>query len=155
MYEIYYRPVELPNTRVRGAVIEDADGNYNVYVNSRLGFLQRCEAARHELNHITKGHLSEDISLEEAEHERDEREAARERRFELERFMPVIKLIQAYEYGFSGPLDLAEYLNLSIESLQYVLEYYYSIYGPRSTHGEYIITWNPFKIKKKRCRKAK
>ncbi|MEG1426683.1 MAG: hypothetical protein RSC76_03245 [Oscillospiraceae bacterium] len=53
---IYIRGISLP-TAVRGVTVEDADGNYNVYVNTRLCPAARQEAARHELKHIRLGHF--------------------------------------------------------------------------------------------------
>lgn len=56
--DIYIRGLELP-PKVKGVTVEDADGNFNVYVNTLL-----CEEAiertyTHELRHIELMHFQD------------------------------------------------------------------------------------------------
>lgn len=56
MGEIFIRLLELPPT-IRGATVLDSDGNYNVYINSLLGYDAQRKTARHELIHIKNEHF--------------------------------------------------------------------------------------------------
>ena len=56
MGEIFIRGLELPPT-INGVTVLDADGNYNVYINTALGYNAQRKAARHELAHIRKDHF--------------------------------------------------------------------------------------------------
>lgn len=58
MNEIITRIVELPTT-VKGAVAQDANGDYNIYINSRLSIAEQFEAFEHELEHIGLGHFTD------------------------------------------------------------------------------------------------
>lgn len=71
MDSIIVRLVDLP-LAVRGAVREDENGDYNIYINARLSEDQRVVAFRHELEHIRRGHLHDEtksVSQKEAEAE--------------------------------------------------------------------------------------
>ena len=71
MGRIIIRLVDAP-VEFRGCVREDADGNYNVYINARLSEAERQRALLHELRHIFFGHLDDDVkSIEEKEREAD------------------------------------------------------------------------------------
>lgn len=56
MGEIFIRGLELPLT-VRGVMVLDEDGNYNVYINILLSYDTQQKAAKHELKHITSEHF--------------------------------------------------------------------------------------------------
>lgn len=51
MGEIFIRGLELPPT-INDVTVLDADGNYNVYINTALGYNAQRKAARHELAQI-------------------------------------------------------------------------------------------------------
>jgi len=69
MDSIIVRLVDLP-LAVRGAVREDENGDYNVYINARLSDDQRVSVFQHELQHIRRGHLDDDTkTVEEKEME--------------------------------------------------------------------------------------
>lgn len=63
-YRIRY--IDLPCT-VNGLTIEDADGFYNIYINSKLSVDRQNEAIRHELSHIKRNDFDNKKSLQEAE----------------------------------------------------------------------------------------
>lgn len=64
MNEVITRIVDLP-IPFRGAVKEDENGDYNIYINGRLAQDQQAVALRHELRHVKYGHLDDDVkSLE-------------------------------------------------------------------------------------------
>ena len=56
MGEIYIRGIDLPPT-INGVTVLDADGNYNIYINTALGYNAQRKAACHELAHIRKDHF--------------------------------------------------------------------------------------------------
>ena len=47
----------------------DSNGDYNVYINARLGYAQQQQAKEHELRHITGDHFyrNSPVTLDEAE----------------------------------------------------------------------------------------
>ncbi|MCL2707174.1 MAG: hypothetical protein FWE97_03335 [Dehalococcoidia bacterium] len=58
MEEIIVRlSADLPH-EVRAITVTDANGDYNVYVNSRLAYYDRMVAHDHEIAHIENGHFS-------------------------------------------------------------------------------------------------
>lgn len=56
MGDIFIRGLELPLS-IEGATVLDADGNYNVYINTLLSFETQKKTARHELIHIKREHF--------------------------------------------------------------------------------------------------
>lgn len=52
MGEMIVRVVDLPSYRVGATVVEDENGDYNVYINARYGHNGQEKALRHELEHI-------------------------------------------------------------------------------------------------------
>lgn len=65
---IITRLVSLPTT-ARAVVRLDADGDYNIYINSNISFAQQRAAFKHELRHIRRGHFENQISTAQAETE--------------------------------------------------------------------------------------
>lgn len=59
MNDIYYRKLQLPYG-IKGLVIKDPDGNYNVYVADWLSPDAEQEVLEHERFHIADGHLDRD-----------------------------------------------------------------------------------------------
>lgn len=51
MDEIIVRNTDLPYF-IRGQVLLDADGNYNIYINSRLSQEIQAKTLLHEMNHV-------------------------------------------------------------------------------------------------------
>ncbi len=56
--------------------IKDANDDYNVYVNSRLGMDQQKDALGHELEHIALGHFWDERPVMELEKEAEKGTAA-------------------------------------------------------------------------------
>lgn len=56
MGDIYIRGIELPLT-VKGVTVLDADGNFNVYINTLLSYDTQWKATKHEIKHIKKDHF--------------------------------------------------------------------------------------------------
>lgn len=56
MGEVFIRGLKLPLT-IEGATVLDADGNYNVYINTSLSYETQKRAVKHELTHIKKEHF--------------------------------------------------------------------------------------------------
>ena len=54
MEEIITRFIDMP-TGTYGFVIEDPDGDFNVYINARMTSEKRVETYKHELEHIRRG----------------------------------------------------------------------------------------------------
>jgi len=65
---IIYRIVNLP-VNVHGFVMEDENGDNNVYINARDASNQQHITAEHELKHITLGHLHDFRPIAEIEAE--------------------------------------------------------------------------------------
>ncbi len=51
MDDVFIRLKELPE-RIGGLTVLDENGDYNVYINSRWGFIGQRETTRHEQRHI-------------------------------------------------------------------------------------------------------
>ncbi len=62
MNNIIVRCVPLPHS-VRGTTVTDEDGNYNIYINSLLSYEARCDAYRHEFNHLKNNDFYNDDEL--------------------------------------------------------------------------------------------
>lgn len=54
MEEIYTRLIDLPTT-IRGYTVRDKEGDYNIYLNTRISQEARLETYEHELKHIEQG----------------------------------------------------------------------------------------------------
>lgn len=70
MDDIIVRLIDLPHS-VNGVTVLDEEGDYNVYINSRLSLHNRDVAYKHELAHIQEGHFYSDIPLSTCECEAD------------------------------------------------------------------------------------
>ena len=57
---------ELPYG-MNATTLLDEDGNYNVYLNARLGFSAQRKAYEHEMVHIRRGDFYNDLPIAEAE----------------------------------------------------------------------------------------
>ena len=68
MNDIFTWFVPLPYS-VRGLCTEDANGDYNIYLNERLGEPAQKRAYEHELLHIRLGHLDSGTERSAAEAE--------------------------------------------------------------------------------------
>lgn len=56
MENIYIRLLDM-GYKTEGVTVTDPEGDYNVYLNSRLSEEARKKAADHELKHIHLGHF--------------------------------------------------------------------------------------------------
>lgn len=56
MDEITCRIIDLPS-RVNAVTVVDENGDFNVYVNSKLSYEEQQKAYRHECRHIRKNHF--------------------------------------------------------------------------------------------------
>ena len=54
--DVYIRGVPLP-AAVRGCVLPNEDGTFDIYYNSRLDSDSCRRAVEHELEHLRRGHL--------------------------------------------------------------------------------------------------
>ena len=72
MNDIIVRLVDVP-VDVKGIVKEDANGDYNIYLNARYVLEQQMMTYLHELAHIELGHLHSSLPVEELENEADKR----------------------------------------------------------------------------------
>lgn len=66
MLDYIIRYVDMPIT-VKGVTVMDADGFYNIYINSRLCYEEQKKATAHEMEHIARGDFFSYGSLEEVE----------------------------------------------------------------------------------------
>jgi len=49
---IFLRYISLPPT-IKGLTVQDEEGNYNIYVNTRLTYEANQQTLQHEIKHIT------------------------------------------------------------------------------------------------------
>ena len=69
MTEIIIRKIPLP-AHVRAFTMPDAQGDYNVYVNSDLSLEQQLKSLQHELRHIRRDDFyKRDLTAQEIESE--------------------------------------------------------------------------------------
>jgi hypothetical protein len=120
-----------------------------IVLNASLGARQRYETKVHELMHDK--YTCFDLVTAPAEARR--MEEARVKRWEIEYLMPVDSLIEAFRMGCTTPLDLADFLGITVEKLHEGIRLYNGVYGPRSTHGQYVVNWDPFWVKRDKRRK--
>lgn len=66
MERIFTRLIDLPLT-IRAYTSLDPDGNYNIYLNSRLSAQMQQKAYQHELKHIKRNDFADFKTLDEAE----------------------------------------------------------------------------------------
>ena len=70
--DVYVRFVPLP-MKVEGVTTSNPDGSCNIYINCMLSRRTQIEALRHEVNHVKKNHLFDDVkTLAQKEKEADE-----------------------------------------------------------------------------------
>ncbi|QAT43477.1 hypothetical protein [Aminipila luticellarii] len=64
MDSMIIRKVDLP-IEVDGITVLDENGDYNIYLNSRLSYDSQADAFRHEVEHVRQGHFYryEDIKV--------------------------------------------------------------------------------------------
>lgn len=68
MGDIFIRYIDMEYT-VPAVTQVDANGDYNVYVNARLGYDQQQIAIQHELRHIQQDHFHRDTPVSQDEQE--------------------------------------------------------------------------------------
>ena len=68
MDDVIIRVIPLPD-RTRGLVLDDENGDYNIYVNDSLAYEEQRNTVNHELTHIRRNHLHCDIDVMTAESE--------------------------------------------------------------------------------------
>lgn len=124
---------------------KDGEGETILIDSSLTDARKRSVVKAHELGHHFVGVESGVVS----------RNEARARRWETEYLMPVDTLIEAFYKGYTTPFDLADYLEITVEELYNGIVLYQSIHGLRSVHGQYVVTWQPFSVKKDKRRKLK
>ena len=63
MNDIIIRHVTLPTT-IHGFTARDSEGDYNIYINDRIGYFQQKKTIRHEMKHINDDNFEEhDVDL--------------------------------------------------------------------------------------------
>lgn len=65
---IIYRIINLP-TNIHGFVMEDENGDSNVYINARDASCQQTMTAEHETAHVIKNHIHDPRPVAELEAE--------------------------------------------------------------------------------------
>jgi hypothetical protein len=68
MDDVFIRLAKLPDS-AKGFVLDDENGDFNVYINGNLCYEMQLEAAKHELEHIKRNHLFKEVSVGVAEGE--------------------------------------------------------------------------------------
>ena len=65
---IIIRQIVLP-VSIRGMTVMDSEGDYNVYLNSRISRARQLAALEHELEHIRRDHFHDSRPVHELEAE--------------------------------------------------------------------------------------
>ena len=68
MNEIFVREIPLEYS-IGGLTAEDEDGNYNVYINSNHCRSKQLRSYKHEIDHIRRGHFTDQRPVNEKETE--------------------------------------------------------------------------------------
>ena len=64
MGEEIVRLVDLPSYRTGATVVEDENGDYNIYINARYGYNGQQKALEHEMEHIRNDDFRNGLPLE-------------------------------------------------------------------------------------------
>jgi hypothetical protein len=64
--EIFLRYVALPAT-IRGLTVQDEEGKYNIYLNSRFTHESHTKTLQHELEHIEGNDFSKALHIKDIE----------------------------------------------------------------------------------------
>lgn len=66
MEDIIIRYVNMPH-RIRGFTRQDAEGDYNIYINANMSYEIQKKTLAHELQHIHNNDFSNELSITEIE----------------------------------------------------------------------------------------
>ncbi len=67
MNDVFVRYSEELPYGVHGMVMPDENGDYNIYINSRLSCDEQKKALKHEMTHIKNGDYDSNSSIERVE----------------------------------------------------------------------------------------
>lgn len=59
MNDIIVRHVTMPTT-IHGFTARDSEGDYNIYINDRIGYFKQEETIKHEIEHINRDDFEKD-----------------------------------------------------------------------------------------------
>jgi len=74
------------------------------------------------------------------------------KRWEIQRYMPLDKIIAAIENGNTSPFSIADYLSIPVHSFMEGLSEYITMLGPSVKYDDYSIEFNPFRVKRTKKR---
>lgn len=60
---VFIREADLPMS-IRGFIMPDADGNYNIYINNKLSDERRKLTIEHELKHLSRGDCYSELPVQ-------------------------------------------------------------------------------------------
>lgn len=66
MNEVIFREIYMPGG-CRGFVLEDSEGDFNIYINKNLSDERKVKTAAHELDHIRRGDTRSELPANELE----------------------------------------------------------------------------------------
>ena len=113
------------------------------------GTKERNVLKTHELGH----HYNCICNMFDAPPLLQEKYKALSNRWEVRRYMPIEKLIHAFDLGNTTPFTLSDYLEIPVEEIMRGIKLYGQIYGTTLQYGQYTITWDPFNIRRDRRRR--
>ena len=64
MDDVIVRVVDLPSYHAGATIIEDENGDYNLYINARYGYNGQRKALKHEHEHIKNNDFHNRIPIE-------------------------------------------------------------------------------------------
>lgn len=100
---------------------------------------ERYSTLAEEIGHhyTTYGNISDQKDV------RNRKQEKRARNYACERIVGIIELINAFEAGIRGRYELAEYLNVTEEFLEYSIQHYREKYGIYYEIDNYIVYFEP------------
>ena len=72
MGDVIVRVVNLPAWQTGATVVEDENGDYNIYLNARFGYNGQIKALEHEFRHIKFNDFHNGLPIEICERRADE-----------------------------------------------------------------------------------
>ena len=113
--------------------------NNKILINSRLTCKQKYGVLAEELGHY---HKTVGIIINQKNINNRKQELIA-RRWSYDKAVGLLGLIKAFEYGCKDRYEIAEYLDVTVDYLNEVLEYYASKYGVIHRIDNYIIYFSP------------
>lgn len=131
--------INLGTNKKSGKYLCTRQGNF-IIVNSNIADYEKCEVLSEELGHhyTSSGNILDQKDIKNIKQEK------RARRWGYEKLVGIVDLINAFNAGVHGRYELAQYLNVTENFLQEVVNYYREKYGTYFEIDTYIVYFEPY-----------